>query len=52
MGREIGQRTVYAEAELAGSAPCRMGKQAIKAADEISALATELQPYLREKKTK
>lgn len=52
MGCEIGQRTVYAEAELAGSAPCWMGKQAVKAADEISALATELQPYLREKKAK
>lgn len=52
MGCEIGQRTVYAEAELAGSAPCWMGKQAVKAADEISALATELQPYLKEKKAK
>ena len=52
MGCEIGQRTVYAEAELAGSAPCWLGKQAVKAAEEISALATELQPYLREKKAK
>ena len=44
MGCEIGQRTVYAEAELAGSAPCWMGKPAIKATDEISALTTELLP--------
>lgn len=52
MGCEIGQRTVYAEAELAGSAPCWMGKPAIKAADEISALATELLPYLGDKPSK
>ena len=52
MGCEIGQRTVYAEAELSGSAPCWLGKQAVKAADEIAALATELLPYLGEKKRK
>ena len=42
MGCEIAQRTSYAEAELAGSAPCYMGKAAQKAADEIQALAAEL----------
>ena len=42
MSCEIGQRTVSAEAKLACSAPCWVGKQAVKAADEISELATEL----------
>jgi chromosome partitioning protein len=42
MGCEIGQRSIYPECELSGSAPCYMGKSAQKANDEISALATEL----------
>ena len=42
MGCEIAQRTSYAEAELAGNAPCYMGKSAQKAADEIQALVAEL----------
>ena len=49
---EIGQRTVYAEAALSESAPCWLGKQAVKAAVEIAALATELLLYLRAKKAK
>ncbi len=42
MGCEIGQRTVSAEAKLACSAPCWLGKQVVNAADKISELATEL----------
>ena len=42
LGCEIGQRAVYSEAELSGSAPCFMGSLGKKASDEISALAVEL----------
>lgn len=39
---EIGQRTAFAVAALNGSAPCWMGSAARKAAEEIAALADEL----------
>jgi chromosome partitioning protein len=42
LGCEVGQRSIYPECELLGSAPCFMGKSAQKAKDEMSALATEL----------
>jgi chromosome partitioning protein len=42
LGCEVGQRSIYPECELAGSAPCFMGKTAQKAKDEMSALAMEL----------
>ena len=42
LGCEIGQRAVYSEAELSGSAPCFMGSLGKKASDEITALAVEL----------
>jgi chromosome partitioning protein len=42
LGCEVGQRSIYPECELSGSAPCFMGKSAQKANDEMSALATEL----------
>lgn len=42
LGSEIGNRTVFAEAELYGSAPCWMGRAADKAAGEVAALATEI----------
>jgi chromosome partitioning protein len=42
LGCEIGQRSIYPECELGGTAPCFMGKSAQKANDEMSALATEL----------
>lgn len=42
LGCEIGQRAVYSEAELSGTAPCFMGSLGRKASDEITALAVEL----------
>lgn len=42
LGSEIGNRTVFAESELYGSAPAWMGRSAEKAAAEVAALATEI----------
>jgi chromosome partitioning protein len=42
LGCEVGQRSIYPECELSGTAPCFIGKSAQKANDEMSALATEL----------
>lgn len=38
----VGRRVVFGEAMLAGSAPCWMGSGAKAAAEEISAMATEI----------
>ena len=40
--QEIGQRTAFAVAANNGTAPCWMGANAIKAAEEIAGLANEL----------
>jgi chromosome partitioning protein len=42
LGSEVAQRTAYVEAELYGSAPCFMGRNAQKAADEIAAVTAEI----------
>ena len=42
LGCEIGQRAIYSEAELSGTAPCFMGSFGSKATDEIKALSVEL----------
>lgn len=43
LATSIGRRVVYGEAMLAGSAPCWMGAGARQAAEEISALADEIE---------
>lgn len=47
MGSELGQRAVFAEAELYGSAPAWMGRAASKAADEVAAVTSELLNLMR-----
>jgi chromosome partitioning protein len=42
LGCELGQRAIYSEAELEGSAPCFMGSSGKKATLELEALATEI----------
>lgn len=42
LNTSIGRRVAYAEAMLAGSAPCWMGSSARAAAEEISSLADEV----------